>query len=318
MSDKQIVVFKGNMGFCDRLQVLSHCMHYCLIHKATLCVDWRDELWGQNIHDFHDYFELINIDTISINEVSEIVKNGASVFPSIWTSTDIAEPPNPITRLKSYNFTFDPNYSKVNGSVIIVNCTGNRTYHIDNLILNIRLKKEISDVIINRIDNNLTLPFTAIHLRGTDRLGNKSIENAVESAVNKFNKLPEYAKTTSYVFSDMSNMISLWKNKFPQTNVLIHEYAIGKIIQDEDNCIGIHKMDEQALNFFSVKKHDINIDTITDFVALSFAKWIVGNNDESIFTKLAKFMSNVGVKGISKWLHGYEPKIKTNNIVAGI
>ena len=35
------------------------CMEYCIRHKATLCVDWRDVQWGQGDTDFADYFEII-------------------------------------------------------------------------------------------------------------------------------------------------------------------------------------------------------------------------------------------------------------------
>jgi hypothetical protein len=316
INKNQIVIMKGNYGFADRLQVLSHCMHYCIKNNASLCVDWRDELWGQEKTDFHDYFELIGINSVSLEEVLDRIKENTSIFPSSWTIKDIADPPNPITQFSKYNYTFDNTYNKLNEEIIIINCHGLRTYHVDNLILNIRLKKDISDIIINRIDK-LCLPFTVVHLRGTDRLNKKSILESIQPAIDKFNKLPEYAKIRTYILSDMKEMITIWKDKFPESNILIDDYTIYKIPTHDISCdlVGIHQLDEDILNYYSIEKRDINIDTITDFIIMCYAKWIIGNNDESVFTKLSHFISKTGKRGISKWLYDFELETKAiNNI----
>ena len=63
----QILLLKGWEGFADRLQVLSHCINYCKVNQAAICVDWRDNMWGQETFDFHDYFEIIGIGEPLIN-----------------------------------------------------------------------------------------------------------------------------------------------------------------------------------------------------------------------------------------------------------
>jgi len=309
MTDNQIVLMKGNQGFADRLQVLSHCLHYCILNNASICIDWRDELWGQEKLDFNDYFEVLDINIISVGEVVERLKNGSSVFPQAWTIKDIEDPPNPTTRFNKYNYTFENNYKKLKEDIIVINCDGLRTYHIDNLVSNIRLRPNISDIIIRRI-GKLRLPYTIIHLRGTDRLNKKTIAESIEPAIEKYNKLPKYAKNRLYVLSDMKEMITLWREKFPETNVIFEDYTIYKIPDDEisNGMQGIHQLDEDILSYYSIDKHQINIDTITDFVIMCYSKWIIGNNEDSVFTKLSRFISKTGKRGISKWLDGYEPE----------
>ena len=88
----QIVVMKGWQGFADRLQLLSHLLAYCKKNNATICVDWRDKIWGQEKEDLADYFDIMDIPTISIQEVVEKAKAGASVFPSTWTIEMLEKP----------------------------------------------------------------------------------------------------------------------------------------------------------------------------------------------------------------------------------
>ena len=50
-----------------------------------------------------------------------------------------------------------------------------------------------------------------------------------------------------------------------------------------------------------ITKHELNINTITDFLVIAFASWGVGHG-ESTFTRLATFLRQGGAIGISKWL----------------
>ena len=307
---KQVVVVKGCEGFADRLQSLSHCLQYCLQNNAAICVDWRDDLWGQQTRDFADYFEVVDVSYLTLNDVADMIKNNTSttIFPAKWTLNDILAPPNKLTQLESYRFTFENTYAlKEDVDIIVCNCKGTRMYHVDNLVCNLRLQKDIADIIIARL-SNVTLPFTAVHLRGTDRLKESVF---IEAAIKKYDALPEYARLRTYVFSDMIEVVKAWKEKYPETNVLFDNYSIYKIPFQKigDNPIGVHQYDGIILNYYGVDKHDINMDTLTDFIVLCFAKWIVANNDSSVFTKMGSFIGNAGSYGISKWLHGFSPPI---------
>ena len=304
--EQQIVLMKGWEGFADRLQVLSHCLNYCIIHKAAICVDWRDDMWGQEKLDFSDYFEIIGIPVVSLSDVIQRVKGGASVYPKAWNLETISDVPNESTHFDQYKLTFNNDYKRINSQIIINNTRAYRVWHLDNLISNIRLKKHISEIISSRL-TNLERPYTVIHLRGTDRLSNLSLEDAIKPAVDKIKLQPAHIVKRMYIISDMESMITLWKTKFPQTKKLYNDSEIYKL-PDETN--GTHQLSKEVLDFYNIKKHNMNIDTITDFLIICFASWTFGNSKESTYTSLAKFMNQGGVVGISKWLHGFHPKKK--------
>ena len=306
---QQIVVMKGWEGFADRLQVLSHCLHYCIVHKAAICVDWRDEMWGQENLDFSDYFEIIGIPVVTLSDVIQRVKQGASVYPTAWDLETIENVPNETTHFDQYKLTFNNDYKRINSEIIINNTKAYRVWHLDNLISNIRLKKSIADVISSRL-KNLERPYTVIHLRGTDRLSNLSLEDSIKPAVDKINLQSAHILKRLYVISDMDSMINLWKTKFPQTEKVYNDSEIDKL-PDETN--GTHQLSKEVLQFYNIKKHNMNIDTITDFLIICFASWSFGNSKESTYTSLGKFMNQGGAIGISKWLHGFYPKNKNFN-----
>jgi hypothetical protein len=301
-NNQQILVLKGWEGFADRLQVLSHCMHYCLINDAAICVDWRDYMWGQEVLDFCDYFEILGIKTVTLNDVIFKIKDGASILPSCWTIDNITNIPNETNHFLNYNLEFN-NYERVNSDIIVNNGKGQRTWHIDNLIQNLRLKKSISDQIIERI-KLLELPFSIIHLRGTDRLINKSLEESIQPAINEINNKPPHILARMYLISDMHDMKNLWLSKFPKTKIVIPNYQISNLPQ---GTVGIHQLDKEVLDFYGVTKKELNIDALSDFITICLSSWNISNSSESLFTKMGIIMRQGGKMGICKWLHGFEP-----------
>jgi hypothetical protein len=300
---QQIVVMKGWEGFADRLQVLSHCLNYCIVHKAAICIDWRDEMWGQKTLDFSDYFEIIGIPVVTLSDVITLVKKGASVYPTSWNLETIESVPNETTHFEQYKLTFNNDYKRIQSQILINNTKAYRVWHLDNLISNIRIKKSVADVIISRL-KNLERPYTVIHLRGTDRLSDLSLEDSINHAVEKINLQPDHALKRMYVISDMKSMIDLWKIKFPQTKKVYNDSEIHKLPNEKN---ATHHLSKEMLEFYNIKKHNMNIDTITDFLTICFTNWSVGNSKESTFTALGKFMNQGGALGVSKWLHGFYP-----------
>jgi hypothetical protein len=110
---KQIVVLKGAAGFCDRLQVLSYCVQYCLKNDAILCVDWRDNFWGQGKLDFSDYFDLIDIETISLNDVLNKINNETKIYPAAWNYDEIKSVPNNTHDFNRFVLKFDKELEKI-------------------------------------------------------------------------------------------------------------------------------------------------------------------------------------------------------------
>ena len=303
---EQIVLMRGWEGLADRLQILSHCIHYCKVHNAAICVDWRDYMWGQETLDFHDYFEIVGIPTVPLQEVLLRIEKGASISPPTWDLMMIADPPNQSDHFKHFDSLIDNSYTKIKGDILVNNSRGLRMWHLDNMISNLRLQKSVSDLIIERL-TNLSLPFTAVHLRGTDRLEGKNVTQAIYTAVTSFEKLLPHARSRNYIVSDMKEMVAEWIKKFPGAQQVFSDYAVHKI---PSGLQGTHQLPKEALDFYGIKKHELNLDTLTDFIIICFSNWSVGNSQASTFTTLSTFLSQSGKKGIAKWLGGWEPQQK--------
>lgn len=303
-ANQQIVVMKGWEGFADRLQILSHCLHYCKVHGAAICLDWRDYMWGQGDLDFSDYLEIVDIPVVSLDYVLERMKNGATISPPAWNIENMTAIPNESVHFDIFSSSINNSYTKINADIVVNNGKGIRMWHIDNLISNIRVKKPIADIISERLAK-LESPFTAIHLRGTDRLSNLTPEAAILPAFTAITNQAPHIQARMYVLSDMNSMIKSWIAKFPQTKQLYSDYEIYKL---PNGTQGTHQLPKEALGFYGVKKHTMNIDTITDFLIMCFSNWSFGNSKESTYTSLAAFMRQGGKIGMSKWLHGFMPQ----------
>ena len=64
----------------------------------------------------------------------------------------------------------------------------------------------------------------------------------------------------------------------------------------------------EALEFYSISKRDLNINTITDFLILAFSNNHVGNKD-SVFTSMAVFLRQAGDIGLRLWLGWAPPRV---------
>ena len=299
----QIVVMKGWEGFADRLQILSHLLHYCKLHGAAICVDWRDHMWGQTDLDFSDYFEILDIPVVPLSHVLERMEEGASILPAAFTKENIAAVPQESTRFSLYLSPLTNAYAKIDADIVVHNCNGVRTFHIYNLISNIRLTTAVSDIVCERLAG-LQSPYTAVHLRGTDRLSKMTISEAMQPAVAALQAQPPHVQVRQYVLSDMKSMCDLWLAQEPNARTVVDDYSIYKL---PDGTQGTHQMAAEVLEFYGIKKHDLNVDTLTDFLILCFANWSVGNSKDSLYTQMSTFMRQGGKKGVANWVHGFEP-----------
>jgi len=299
---KQIVVVKGFEGFADRMQILSHCIQYCKVNDALLCVDWRDDMWGQGHLDFWDFFEIVDVPTITLNEVVNQI-DGLSIEPACWTKNLIEEP---FTRNCFSERYFGPlnklDYEKVAGDIVVVS-NGKRMWHSSNLIDNIRLRQDIAIKIQARIKNYF-LPCTVVHLRGTDQFD----EASINQCVNKFKELPLHSQARSYVISDMPDLIKKWLEGMPNSEVANKDSTIFML----PNLLkkGSHHLTKEILEFYGANKFDLNLDAITEFICLCFASDAIGS-EKSTYFSLARFLNNEGTDAIAKWLHGYKPENKS-------
>jgi hypothetical protein len=301
---KQIVVMKGVEGFADRLQVLSHLINYCKVNDAILCVDWRDDMWGQGTLDFWHYFMIKGIKCIKLENVVELVRKGAKMTPPYWNLQNLIDPPNrTIIHDRYVGPIMKTTYEKVPGEIIVTNSRGHRMYHSDNMCENICLRPEIAEIVKKRLAEYY-LPCTVVHLRGTDRYEESFMGETLEN----LKTLPPHAKSRIYVVSDMKDLIDKWTNLVPQTQLLNKNSNILKLPFETKR--GSHQHSSEVLDFYGVTKHEMNIDTITEFIGLAFATEAVGL-EKSLFFQMPRFMNKEGSESIARWLGGWQPQRKS-------
>ena len=298
--ERQILLIKGWEGFGDRLQVVSSGIKYCLQHNASICIDWRDYMWGQGEKDFTDYFEIMGVQSVPLSTVIEKFKKGAIVNPPAYTLEHITNPPSPLIHFPDFMSKIGKTCLRQEGDIIVHNSKGDRVWHLDNLILNLRISEKISPKIIKNLDS-LQLPYTAIHLRGTDR----SQETTIQKFMEDYEELPPHAKVRSYVISDTISYINEWTQKYPNAIILNKNAPVLSILS---GLKGTHMMAPEVLEFYGVSKHELNINTITDFLVIAFSSNNVGNK-ASTFTSLAVFMRQASDVGIHLWLNWSPPHV---------
>ena len=96
----------------------------------------------------------------------------------------------------------------------------------------------------------------------------------------------------------MSSLTEEWLALHPESHIIDETAPVLKIPPGKQ---GTHMLLEEVLEFYGITKHELNINTITDFLVIAFASWGVGHG-ESTFTRLATFLRQGGAIGISKWL----------------
>jgi hypothetical protein len=293
MEEQQILVVKGWEGFADRLQALSHCINYCIKYKAAICIDWRDYMWGQGKEDFSDYFEIVGIPVVPLSIVLSRVTAGASINPPAYTYELLREPPSQVIHFPEFSSKIDNSCPKQEGDIIIHNSKGIRMWHLSNLIQNFRIVPAIRPQIIQQL-SGLQIPYTSIHLRGTDR----KTETTIAYVNGAYVVLPPHAKVRSYVITDMRILAEEWIEKHPETRYVNENAPVLKI---PPGTQGTHMLAAEVLEFYGITKKELNLNTIADFLVIAFASWGAGHG-ESTFTKLASFLRQGGTIGMGKWL----------------
>lgn len=296
----QIVVFKGHCGFGDRLQVLSFCMEYCIRHKATLCVDWRDVQWGQGDTDFADYFEIINIPIITIEEVVNKMKNGATIFPYQWTPDLMLKPITNDFYIKEHfrQPIFDTNLEIIHNENILVDiCLNYRLYFKENLINNLKINSKIAPLIIDKL-SVLEFPYTTVHIRGTDKM-----VNSISTIAKKYDELPIFCTKNVYLLGDDKKLLEEFVKIYPNCKIYDDTSPICKI---NNSTVGTHQLSKENLELYNITKHELNINTIYNFMIIVYSDWSIGNNN-SYFWRMARYINDVGINKYSKWLNSYIP-----------
>jgi hypothetical protein len=280
-----IVLFRSLEGFGDRLQILAHCLHYCKLYDATLCVDWSDIVWGNGKYDFNDFFEIVGIKTISKDKVLKKLQKHPQlkITPSCWTYKKIKDALATNTYVKEYG-CFN-HFEKIEGDVLVTNGLFWRTYRGDAIAEHLRIRPHVIASIQNKL-KHIDFNASIIHLRGTD----KNIMNMASI----LDDLKEY-KELLYVITDDVDLFMTLHNNIPNSKLLNEDTNIMKL--EKNRKLGTHFLFEPELKKYNIRKYDMILDLLVDWVALLKMKNFYGNLT-SAFYETAVLLRNINYKKI--------------------
>jgi len=306
-----VVVFRGIEGWCDRLQVLAHCIGYCLKFNTALCVDWDDMVWGAGEFDFNSCFELVGIRTMTKTQVLKLVASGRmDVRPSCWDLRKMAVHIHGETHGDAYIGEFMKfEIEKVEGDVLVTNGRGERQWDVRLLCEHLRFKPAVVEGIKKRLadfDPNSVV----IHLRGTDRPDKGDYtEKAVEAV--KATGIPH---SQVYVVTDQRDLWERFHAGIPEARLTNPESNILRIAPTNAN--GTHQIHPAVLKSLGVTKWDMMLDLMADWVALVSAQTAIGRSESTYFSMArsihAAKWSKLMVQETPQGEQGWFPPSKTS------
>lgn len=304
-----IILFKGWEGWCDRLQVLTHLINYCIKFDARLCVDWEDMVWGGSEFGFNEAFELIGVKTASKNEVLRaMIQQGAKIEPPAWTWEDAyyKSPGIGGKFLSTDRHLYIPSImcddpQRVDADVILTQGEGTRVYDTNVFLKHVRLRPWLIEgikSILSDFDPNSIV----IHLRGTDRPEDKYAKSAI-NALKDQHSLPIYAIT------DDQELWEEFKAGVPQARLLNPNSTALRIKLAKQT--GLHFAKPSELKAQGITKKQLLIELLADWFALCFAQSGFGREVSTYFS-MARKVHAIGNDVISQNLFGgWMPTRKT-------
>jgi hypothetical protein len=97
-----------------------------------------------------------------------------------------------------------------------------------------------------------------------------------------------------------------WTLKIPHSQLCNKNCSVLQITDTEKKAT--HLMDSSELKLFGIRKYDLLIDSLADFVALTFASSAVGQTKSLYFDVARKLAQYGGPEAIAAWLNGYKPQ----------
>lgn len=295
-----VLVFRGLEGWCDRLQVLAHCLAYCKKFNASLCVDWDDGVWGAGEFDFNTCFELEGVKTMTKLQVLKLVATGRmDVRPSCWDLKKMA--------VHLHNETYKDEYigefmkfeiEKAPGDVLVTNGKGDRKWDVRDIVTHLRFKPAVLEGIKTRL-KDFDPNSVVIHLRGTDRPDSKG--NFTEKAIKAIQHLA-IPPHQVYVITDQRDLWEKFSAGFPGCRLANPTTRIMDI--PPSSAQGTHQIDPKELRKLGIRKWDMMLDLLADWVALVSAQTAIGR-EESTYFSMAR-----GLHHIETWpamFHGWKP-----------
>jgi len=302
LKDKQIVVFKSAAGFADRLRALTHCIEYCVQFNAALCVDWDNDLvWNL---PFDEFFELKGVQRVSKAYVLRRIQQGAKL-PKPWTLKDLIDPVwlrQDLFKTVYEGILTKPEIVKQEGEILITNGCGVFLYTEKVLFENLTLKKSVIREMLPTI-KSYNPEHIMVHLRGTDKASAKDYEEMKR----QFREFTKGTDDVACLIADSKELADDWIAEFP-TSVLFRPdasvFKIPKLFDTAGVPRGSHLLFPQELKQFGVTKRQLALETMIDFLTLSFAPASIGRK-ESLFFETARFFG--AREGNQAFMCGWKP-----------
>ena len=111
----------------------------------------------------------------------------------------------------------------------------------------------------------------------------------------KAQKTIEIKDDISQIHREVTSLLSIEKN--------CRASLEGKI---NNSTVGTHQLSKENLELYNITKHELNINTIYNFMIIVYSDWSIGNNN-SYFWRMARYINDVGINKYSKWLNSYIP-----------
>ena len=226
------------------------------------------------------------------------------IRPKCWTPERIAAP-------VYYSYTDEyigefmkHDIVKCPGDVLVTNGKGDRFWDLRRLTKHLKLKPAVLKGIKSRL-KDFDYNSVVVHLRGTDRpdatgtFTEKSIEAVKRTGV-PLNQV--------YVITDQRDLWEKFKAGIPEARLVNPNSNILKIPPTNER--GTHQQDPVELKKLGIKKWDMMLDLMADWVALVSCATAIGRSESTYFS-MARGLHNLGQDKWSQMFRGWVPTSKT-------
>lgn len=275
------IVVKGWLGFGDRLEDLKMAVWYALKNNIKIYVDWKDSMWSHGTEDFYTYFKLINIPILeSLDDIPE----GSSFYPSYWNKETVKTPfgTDMFAKIAEHKLDIGILDKEFPADVIVLCNVGRRMLYPDSAFF-ANCFRVIDNRVIAKINERKSrYPIGqswGIHIRGTDRLTNRTRVYSIQALVSLIATYGGLNGVKMTVVGDDKTNIELWKRFFPDS------FILSELSLQQKNTLGNHNLDQSTL---TVSKDSLNVDMLSDFFTLASTSRIFSTSKDSRYAQEAR------------------------------
>ena len=280
------VLLKGAEGFGDRIQCLLQAIRYAERTGRTLVVDWRDDHW---CHDgktgFEAYFTLIGARSASVAKLAEALEDVPTVHPARWDPSKAVEP----TRVADlYAHDAFAESEPCTAKCIVHPGVKYRAWRCADAV-HIRARPWLA-ARVARVFEGLSGQYTAVHLRGGDRLARRVAETGVSPAEYVASLRARVGPSETVVLvSDDAALVAEYTKQ-----CVAAETPVPRVsgLTPPAECVaradaGTHLARPTDLSCAWLTKRELNANAVCDFVVLAHAARVVADG-ESLFSQMAR------------------------------